>query len=132
MARDSMSPEQREAHDRVYGIARTALEHTGPMVVSINGAVASVAVTEYMALVTGLREPLAHLNYRADQQVIRKSLDPPDPGCYYRTSIWGHQGLTGRPPAALPLSRDLDTDIAGEVEQGLREPGAQLGELKAR
>lgn len=48
MARDSMSPEQRAAHDRIYGIARTALDTTGPMVVSINGAVASIAVTEFM------------------------------------------------------------------------------------
>jgi molybdopterin/thiamine biosynthesis adenylyltransferase len=92
MARDSMSPEQREAHDRIYGIARTALENTGPMVVSINGTVASVAVTEFMALVTGLRQPFAHLNYRADQQVIRSSLDPPEPGCYYCTSVWGTRG----------------------------------------
>jgi len=89
MARDSMSPDQREAHDHIYGIARTALENTGPMVVSINAAVASIAVTEFMALVTGLREPFAHLNYLAHEQVIRKSLDPPEPGCYYCTGIRG-------------------------------------------
>jgi hypothetical protein len=29
----------------IYGIARTALENTGPVVVSIKGAVASIAVT---------------------------------------------------------------------------------------
>jgi len=92
MARDSMSPDQREAQDRLYGIAHRAMENTGPMVVSINGAVASIAVTEFMAIVTGLREPFAHLNYRADQQVIRKSLDPPEPGCYYCTSVWGTRG----------------------------------------
>jgi hypothetical protein len=89
MARDSMSPDQREAHDRIYGITRTALDNTGPMVVSINGAVASIAVTEFMALVTGLREPFAHLNYLAHQQVIRRSIDQPEPGCYYCTGIWG-------------------------------------------
>jgi hypothetical protein len=89
MARDSMSPDQRDAHDRIYGITRTALENTGPMVVSINGAVASIAVIEFMALVTGLREPVAHLNYLAHQQVIRRSIDHPEPGCYYCTGIWG-------------------------------------------
>jgi molybdopterin-synthase adenylyltransferase len=89
MARDSMSPDQREAHDRIYGIARAALHNTGPMVVSINGAVASIAVTEFMVLVTGLREPFAHLNYLAHQQVIRRSIDPPEPGCYYCSGIWG-------------------------------------------
>lgn len=83
MARDSMSPEQRESHDRIYGVRKSALSDTGPMVVPINGAVASIAVTEFMALVTGLRAPLPHLRYFADRQVIRQSLDAPEPGCYY-------------------------------------------------
>jgi molybdopterin/thiamine biosynthesis adenylyltransferase len=89
ITRDSMAPDQREVHDRIYGIAPTALEGTGPMVVSINAAVASIAVIEFMALVTGLRDPFPHLNYFANQQVIRKSLDSPEPGCYYCTGIWG-------------------------------------------
>jgi hypothetical protein len=42
IARDSMSSEQREAHDRIYGVNRVALAGTGPMVVSLNGAVASL------------------------------------------------------------------------------------------
>jgi molybdopterin/thiamine biosynthesis adenylyltransferase len=89
IARDSMSPEQREAHERIYGVPKRALSDTGPMVVSINGAVASIAVTEFMALVTGLRAPLPHLKYFADRQVIRQSVDPPEPGCYYCTTMWG-------------------------------------------
>jgi len=86
---DSMSPEQRAAHDRIYGVKRTALGGTGPMVVSINGVVASIAVTEFMALTTGLRPPLKNLVYLANTQVIRKSLDRPEEGCYYCTGIWG-------------------------------------------
>ena len=38
MNRDAMNPEQRAAHDRIYGVRRDALEGTGPMVVSVNGA----------------------------------------------------------------------------------------------
>lgn len=83
LARAAMSPGQIDAHDRVYGVAEAALARTGPMVVSINGAVASVAVTEFMAFVTGIREPKKHLRYRADQQAIRASADEPSPGCYF-------------------------------------------------
>jgi molybdopterin/thiamine biosynthesis adenylyltransferase len=89
IARDSMSPEQREAHDRIYGIERGALAGTGPMVVSVNGTVASIAVTEFMAYVSGLCQPSAQLTYRGDLQVIRRSVDEPEPGCYFCTGIWG-------------------------------------------
>jgi hypothetical protein len=57
MRRDSMSPEQREVHDRIYGVKRGALGETGPVVISVNGVVASLAVTEFMVFVTGMREP---------------------------------------------------------------------------
>lgn len=83
LARANMSPEQVETHNRIYGITESALAGTGPMVVSINGAIASIAVTEFIAFVTGIREPKKHLRYRADQQIIRSSADEPSPGCYF-------------------------------------------------
>src|SRR6266540_2287985 len=89
IARDSMSPEQREAHDRIYGIERGALAGTGPMVVSLNGAVASLAVTEFMLFVTGMRAPAGQLIYRAETRVVRRVVDEPEPGCYFCTGIWG-------------------------------------------
>src|SRR5436305_1469457 len=70
MRRDSMSPEQREVHDRIYGVKRGALGDTGPMVVSVNGVVASLAVTEFMVFVTGMREPVPHLVYRGDRATV--------------------------------------------------------------
>lgn len=89
IARDSMTPEQRETDARIYGVDRGVLAGTGPMVVSVNGALASIAVTEFMVYVTGLREPAGQLTYRGDQQVIRRSLDLPEEGCYYCTGLWG-------------------------------------------
>jgi hypothetical protein len=83
------APEQREAHDRIYGIERGALAGTGPMVVSVNGTIASIAVTEFIAYVSGLREPAAQLTYRGDLQVIRRSVDEPEPGCYFCRGTWG-------------------------------------------
>jgi molybdopterin/thiamine biosynthesis adenylyltransferase len=89
MARDSMTREQRVADDEIYGVERAALDRTGPAVVSINGVVASVAVSEFMVLVTGIREPVAHLRYRGDLTQFTKSLDPPRAGCWYCCELWG-------------------------------------------
>ena len=55
--------------------------------VSINAVVASLAVTEFMVLVTGLRESSAQLTYRADVGIVRKSVDIPGPGCYYCSGL---------------------------------------------
>jgi hypothetical protein len=90
IARDSMSPGQREAHDRIYGVKRAALDGTGPMVVSVNGVVASLAVTEFMVLVTGMRKPAAQLTYRGDVPAVRRSLDTPATDCYYCAGLWGN------------------------------------------
>lgn len=80
---DTMTAATREAHDRIYGIDRAALDGTGPSVVSINGVVASLAVTEFMVWRTGLRQPNGLLNYRADQGGVRVSRDAPREGCPY-------------------------------------------------
>jgi hypothetical protein len=88
IARDSMSPEQREAHDRIYGVERGALAGTGPMVVSLNGVVASLAVTEFMVFVTGMRAPAGQLIYRGETPVVRRVVDDPEPGCYFCNGLW--------------------------------------------
>lgn len=89
IATDRLDPHLRDAHDRIYGIDRQALARSGPAVVSINGVVASIAVTEFMMRATGLREPIKHLVYRADLGIIRRSNDPSAPDCYYCAGIWG-------------------------------------------
>jgi hypothetical protein len=90
--RDLSTPEQREQEDRLYGISRGALGDQGPSVVSLNGILASLTVTEFMVLVTGLREPKEHLRYYGmgfrDGRVTAK--DAPDiQGCYYCAGIKG-------------------------------------------
>jgi molybdopterin-synthase adenylyltransferase len=89
MTRDSMSAEQREAHDRIYGVNRGTLGETGPMVVSINGVIASLAVTEFMVFVTGMREPVPHLIYRGHVGTVGRNNDPPESGCYFCSGVWG-------------------------------------------
>jgi len=88
MAPDNVSSEQRAADARIYGIDRDALEGTGPVVVSIYGVMSSLVVTEFMGLVTGIREPAAYLIYRGDLTRLTKSFDQSREGCWYCTQLW--------------------------------------------
>ncbi len=81
----AMTPGQRVEHARIYGIPIEALNATGPSVVSINGVIASLAITEFMVLMTGLRAPQRLLTYRAERGVVNSSRDAPAPGCHYCT-----------------------------------------------
>jgi hypothetical protein len=83
-----MSPKERAADERIYGVKRELLGGAGPAVVSINGVVASLAVTEFLALVTGLRDPFGKLTYRADLGTVTRSNDKPAAGCYYCEGLW--------------------------------------------
>ncbi len=83
LAQAQMTDAQRAADDRIYGVARGDLGGTGPAVISINGVVASLAVTEFIAWATGLRAPIPFLTYRGDLGTVTRRVDPPRPGCYY-------------------------------------------------
>lgn len=86
---DRMSPQEREADRQIYGVDRQILHRSGPSVVSINGVVASLAVTEFMAYVTGLRDPVRQLTYRGHLGTVTQSLDEGKPDCFYCASIRG-------------------------------------------
>ena len=88
MAFDSMTSTERTVDRRIYGVDRGALGQQGPSVVSVNGVLASLAVTEFMVHATEVREPLHQLTYRADLGSITKSLDQPESGCYYCEGLW--------------------------------------------
>ena len=85
-----MNDEQLLEHARIYGIPLEALNATGPSVVSINGVVASLAVTEFLVMTTGLREPSRLLTYRAgtrDRQRLNGRAASRSPYCsQYRAS----------------------------------------------
>ncbi len=88
LARARMTPEQRAADDEIYGVKRGALDETGPSVVSLNGVIASLAVTEFAVWRTGLREPQGYLNYRADQGTVGRRADPTRSFCHYCDTLW--------------------------------------------
>jgi ThiF family protein len=79
---------QRRDRAAIYGVPAAALEGPGPSVVSINGVVASLAVTEFMVAVTDMRPPHRLLTYRADLGGVSIGRDLPDPQCYYCRGTW--------------------------------------------
>ncbi|SBS77710.1 putative UBA/THIF-type NAD/FAD binding protein [uncultured Mycobacterium sp.] len=72
LAREQMTPDLRQLHDRQYGISRNELGGSGPSVVTVNGVVASLATTEVMCLLTGLRPSQRQLTYRGDLGTVRR------------------------------------------------------------
>ena len=82
-------PEERRRQAEIYGISRDLLDVAGPSVVSINGGVASLAVTEFMLRVTGIREPNRLLTYHGRTGKVTVSTDNPAPDCYYCKGLWG-------------------------------------------
>ncbi|GAA1646502.1 ThiF family adenylyltransferase [Catellatospora bangladeshensis] len=75
----TQTPEQRATEADIYGVPVEELQAaTGPSVVTINGLVASLAATEAMVHITGLRPARNHLVYRGDQGMVRINTDAPN------------------------------------------------------
>lgn len=88
--RDLMSDSQRRDHEAIYGVPVDALGEVGPSVVSINGVVASLGVTEFMRIATGMpRQATNHLRYRGERGIVNVVADDPNPDCYYCSGIRG-------------------------------------------
>jgi hypothetical protein len=87
--RELAGVEDRRNRGAIYGVKRAILERSGPSVVSINGVVASLGVTEFMLGATGIRAPQRLLTYHGESGRVAGSVDPPAPDCYYCKGIRG-------------------------------------------
>jgi molybdopterin/thiamine biosynthesis adenylyltransferase len=84
--RDLTSPERRGEEDAMYGFRRDTLSDRGPSVVSLNGTLASIAVTEFMLFVTGVpRPPKRVLRYDGLRGIVNEPKDPARPDCPFCT-----------------------------------------------
>ena len=93
---DLMSDEQRRDHASIYGIPSDALGAVGPSVVSINGVMASLGVTEFMLMATGVpRSPRNRLKYHGARGIVTVVTGDPEPGCYYCSELRGKEGAAG-------------------------------------
>ena len=79
---------QRQEEARIYGIPAAGLT-TGPSVVSLNGILASVSVTEFMVETTGIRLAFRSLEYHGMMGRLTVDRDPPRPDCYYCKRLFG-------------------------------------------
>ncbi len=83
------SREMRENEDAVYGVKTSSLSEAGPSVVSVNGVVASLGMTAFMKLVTGIHVPYTFQTYRGDQGAVSKKMTEATGDCYYCRSVRG-------------------------------------------
>ena len=74
---------------RIYGVEQGFLNTSGPSVVSLNGVIASLAVTEFIVGLTGLRSPNPLLIYRPNFGGVTVSIDEPQSDCYFCKGIRG-------------------------------------------
>lgn len=81
--RSLASEEQRKDLAGIYGVDPDALGGSGPAVVYLNGIIASIAVAEFAAAVTGLRAATRLLEYRGKIGVVTMSMDEPEADCPY-------------------------------------------------
>ena len=78
----------------VYGIETIALTEIGPSVVSVNGVVASLGVTAFMALTTGMQLPYTLQTYRGDRGIVTRETGKVSEDCHYCAVVRG-QGRPG-------------------------------------
>lgn len=85
------SPEAKNDREEIYGINKDDLGDSGPSVVNLNGILASLATTEFMIYMTGLRKPKKFLNYNGKMGTLNNRTDNPNEGCYYCNSVRGSE-----------------------------------------
>lgn len=83
------TPSELQDRRAIYGVDADLLARAGPSVVSINGVVASLAVTEFMVTVTELRAPQKLLAYYGHEGTVRSRVAAPSPTCWYCRKIRG-------------------------------------------
>lgn len=88
---DLMNDDARRDRDEIYGVRKEFLERSGPSVVSINGIIASLGVTEFMVDVAKIRVPKRLLEYFGSKGTVSCRIDAPDSNCYYCKSVRGVQ-----------------------------------------
>lgn len=83
------SEAEKKEEEAIYGLPKELLQGSGPSVVSLNGIIASLAVTEFMVFVTGIRTAKELLIYDGVRGIVTTNKDKPLPNCYYCYSIKG-------------------------------------------
>lgn len=106
--RDLQSDAEAREDETIYGVDRSALNGSGPSVVSINGIIASYAVNEFMVYVTGIQEPKELLVYDGSLSIVKNNRDARSNNCYYCTFVKGMKGQANI-ERYIPAKKEIDT-----------------------
>jgi molybdopterin/thiamine biosynthesis adenylyltransferase len=87
--RDLETDGARQDRVKLYGLTKEETGAIGPSVVSVNGVIASLGVTEFMAAATDIRAPNRLLTYRGDLGRVTVSTDKSRSDCYYCKEVYG-------------------------------------------
>ncbi len=87
--KELQEPNTRKDQQILYGIDQNSLGGAGPAVVSINGLIASLAVTEFMTSATGLQSAHNLRNYRGNDSLITRGEVKNVTDCYYCNNVKG-------------------------------------------
>ena len=88
------NPEAKEDRKRIYGVLMDDLGETGPSVVTINGVIASLALTEFTMHITGKRPAQKLLTFYGSRGIVN-SRKSGDGSCFYCHSIRGSGDSAG-------------------------------------
>jgi len=92
---DLESDAARQDRTKIYGVNAELLDEGGPSVVSINGVVASLGVTEYMVGASGIRPPKRLIVYRGDRGIVTTGVVESPPTCYFCKTLAGAGASAG-------------------------------------
>lgn len=99
--------ERRFRANHGYGLGE---QFPTPAVVSLNGVVANLAVTEFLVYVTQMRQPAHFLTYKADRGVVISRNNPRNETCYICRAVAGQR-------EAAHVERYLSTDLPQDIPQ---------------
>jgi molybdopterin/thiamine biosynthesis adenylyltransferase len=94
--RDMMTTFERKLDPYIQGVREPA-----PSVISLNGTVASLAVTMFMAYVAGIQSPARYILYNATKSALRSVHSSPKADCY----ICSRAGALARGDSQLLFAR---------------------------
>lgn len=77
------NPDARKDEEAIYGVSKEWLEDSGPAVVTINGIIASIAATEFLLHITGIRKAKPFLSYNGRRGIVNLNTDEPREDCYF-------------------------------------------------
>jgi hypothetical protein len=123
-----------------YGVGEAV---AAPAVVSLNGIIANFAVTEFLALVTGIREPIRKRLYRGMRGIILENKDLRRRDCYNCGYLVGKRDAAnllrysdaeagGRSRSRETGQIDLDRSVEIEAAVGFAQAPAQGDRTKTR